>query len=53
MSAFDVISMNMKENYNYLATWRDLWRDVISMNMKENYNFYEFPAGKPTILMVG
>ena len=28
----------MKENYNYLATWRDLWRDVISMNMKENYN---------------
>ena len=35
----DVISMNMKENYNYLATWRDLWRDVISMNMKENYNF--------------
>ena len=31
--------MNMKENYNYLATWRDLWRDVISMNMKENYNF--------------
>ena len=34
----DVISMNMKENYNLYGYHSRLTEDVISMNMKENYN---------------